>query len=110
MALVVKNLASKSLNGGTNQGLYTCSAGKSAFVSSIRLVNSGSTVATTTVKLLAVADAHDYYVTKPSLQISTSTSHVMDDPLTLGPGDILRIDVAGGNPVQCVVNGVERSL
>lgn len=111
MALIIKTLGigNKTISGP--QDLYTVPASKSALVTSARLVNVGANSASTSVMVRKSGGATDYYLTKCNYTTTAGASLVMEDPVTLGSGDKLRVDITGTTPsIDFQVNGVERDL
>lgn len=110
MANIIKTLKAGNLMGaGTT--VYAVPAGKSALVKSIRLVNGLTTGATTALNLYVKPSGagtarriHDRNFT-----IATKGSLVIDDVVTLGQGDELQIELAGGSQdLFYMFNGIER--
>lgn len=110
MALIIKTLGSGNLGGGPHD-LYTVPASKSALITSARLVNVTTNVASMNFFVRKSGTSTDYLLTKLMATTTASQSMVMEDPVTLGTGDKLRVDITGTNPnVDWQVNGVERDL
>jgi hypothetical protein len=109
MALIVKPLYAANVGVTTTSILYAPSAGRSALVTSVRLVNNGPNSAQVNLLVQPSASAQSWQITKKDYPLAVGAAMVMQDPLTLGAGDRLQILVTGTSPsIASTVFGAER--
>jgi hypothetical protein len=110
MAFVIKALGANTIIVTGTADLYTVPAAKSALVTSVRLVN-GTTAVTTALNLyVKPSGATARRINKKDFTIAASMSLVVEDAVTLGQGDKIQLDIAGGATPSLgyLVNGLER--
>ena len=110
MAFVVKTLGAATLIVSGTADLYTVPANKSALVSNVRLVN-GLAAATTAMNLyVKPSGGTARRIHKKDFTIAATLSLVVEDLVTLGQGDKIQLDIAGGPAPNLgyMVSGVER--
>lgn len=93
MAFVTKSFNGQ-ITGLATQSLYAVPPSKSAIVTSMRFVNANVYGPTPTLNLGVVPSGgpeHPIYF--KDFTIAVTTSAIIDDPLTLGSGDMVRLTV-----------------
>jgi hypothetical protein len=110
MAFIVKPLAVGNIGMSTGT-LYTVPAGKSAIISSVRLTNNSAANSALVNLLVSPSGGSDVRITRKDYSLAVGgATMVMEDEVTLGPGEALRWLVTQTSPaVHYLVNGVERS-
>ena len=109
MAFIIKPLAVGNI-AATTGILYSVPAGKSAIISSVRLTNNNSANSAQVNLLVAPSGGSGVRITKKdqSLAVNGATM-VMEDEVTLGPGESLQWLATQTSPtIHYLVNGVER--
>ncbi|MBI2928465.1 MAG: hypothetical protein HYY24_22580 [Verrucomicrobia bacterium] len=109
MALIVKTLAAGNANQSGDNTLYTVPPSKSAVVYNMRLVNAAATATTANLKVkpsnTGLPTARIY---KKDHVLAVGAMLLVEDPLTLGQGDKVQLNLSGGLSANFTVNGVER--
>ena len=108
MAFIVKTLAANTLTAAGTTSLYAVPAGKSALVTSVRLVNNGANTPDVTLLVDPSGSAVARRITKQAYALPVGGSMVMEDVVTLGQGDALQIYASATPNVGWMINGVER--
>ena len=110
MAYIIKPLAVGNIAFSTGT-LYSVSAGKSAIISSVRLTNNSAANSALVNLLVAPSGGSDVRLTKKDYPLAVGgATMVMEDEVTLGPGEALRWSVTQTSPtIHYLVNGMERS-
>jgi hypothetical protein len=108
MALIIKTLAAGNKNATSFHDLYPVPATRSAVVYSIRLVNSGSNAAA--INLYArPSGGSDWRIYERDYSMAAGAMVLVEDPLTLGAGDKVRVEISGTSPsLDYMISGVER--
>lgn len=110
MALVVKMLKSGNVNAGGYTDLYAVPASKSAMVTSVRLMNAG-TLSGSVSLFVQPSSGAERRINKLLEGIAPGTMLLMQDPITLGQGDGIRVQASGTSlNIDWVVSGVERDI
>ncbi|MBI2925116.1 MAG: hypothetical protein HYY24_05355 [Verrucomicrobia bacterium] len=106
MALTIKTLAAGTKT--ATDDLYPVPANKSAVVYGIRLVNNGSNPAT--INLYArPSGGPDWRIYEKDYSLAAGAMVLVDDPLTLGAGEKVRLGISGSSPsLHFMISGVER--
>lgn len=110
MALIIKALAASNAN-TTAFTLYSVTAGKSAVVYGIRLSNANASTVTTNLQVQpSNAQLPTARLYKKDYVMTSGAFLALDDPLTLGAGDIIKLLQAGPATytMNYMVSGVER--
>jgi hypothetical protein len=108
MAFIIKPLAVGNIGLSTGT-FYTVPAGKSAIVSSVRLANHSAADSALVNLLVAPGGGNDFRIAKKDYSLAVGAVMVMEDEVTLGPGDALHWVVTQTSPtIHYLVNGVER--
>lgn len=109
MALTVKALAAGTKTATAD--LYgPVPSGKAAVVYSLRLVNNGGNSAT--INLYATpSGGTDRRIYEKDYLLAAGAMVLVDDPLTLGAGDKVRLGISGTSPsIDYLLSGVERDV
>ena len=109
MAFIIKPLAVGNIGLSTGT-LYTVPAGKSAIISSVRLTNNSAANGAQVNLKVAPTGGSDVRIIKKDYALAAGgATMVMDDEVTLGPGEALRWAITQSSPtIHYLVNGVER--
>lgn len=102
MPTALKILASGSQSTSGAADIYTATSPKSALITSVVLETGTALTAT-----LLVGGTNTFRCAKADL--TTTGSNVISDPITLGPGERLRLALSTNSPVQYAVMGLERT-
>ena len=108
MAFIVKTLAANTLTAAGTTSLYAVPAGKSALVTSVRLVNNGANTPDVTLLVDPSGSAVARRITKQAYALPIGGSMVMEDVVTLGQGDALQIYASATPNVGWLIYGVVR--
>jgi len=111
MANIIKALGANTITITGTHDLYTVPASGSAIVNSIRLVN-GTTAVTSALNLYVVPSGGTARrIHKKDFTLPASGSQILQDPVTLGQGDKVQLNIAtGAAPTMgYMLNGIERS-
>jgi len=110
MAFIVKTLGAGTLVAASvTADLYTVPSGKSALVSSLRLVNGTSAVTSTLNLYVKPSGANARHIHKPAFTIPASQSVIIEDLVSLGQGDKIQLHTGSTTPsLGYMVNGLER--
>ena len=107
MAVIIKNLAKKTLKAGDMSGSPAPGPGKAWIVKNLMLTNRETTACTIDLKAVGM------FIAPPGMTIGPKSTVVFNDELTLKEsGEELSITVTGVSTVglDYVVNGVERDV
>ena len=110
MAIIIKTLGGGTISAVGSADLYTVGASKSALVHNVRLVN-GTTASTSAMNLyVKPSGGTARRIAKQDFTILANGLFVMPDPVTMGTGDKIQINIStGASPsLGYMVNGVER--
>lgn len=108
MAFIIKSLAANTAGAGTTV-LYSVTTSAS-MVTSVRLVNANASyTASVNLYVRKSGSATAQRIAKQNSILGIGTMLLVDDALTLGPGDQVELNTAGTSPsVGYLVNGFEQ--
>lgn len=108
MAFIIKSLAANTAGAGTTV-LYSVTTSAS-MVTSVRLVNgNANNTASVNLYVRKSGSANAQRIAKQNYSIAVGAMLLVDDTLTLGPGDQVEVNVSGTSPsVGYLVNGFEQ--
>src|SRR5438876_7452347 len=96
MAIIIKALGAGTISVSGTSDLYTVPTTGSAIVSSVRLVN-GTTAVTTAMNLYAKPSGLTARrIHNKDFTLAAGLGLVLEDVVTLGPGDKIQVDIAPG--------------
>jgi hypothetical protein len=110
MAFILKSVC-KSFTGAATETLYSATSPASAIINGIRFYNKDTVGSPTmTMEVVPTAGGTVVPITNIGFSVSAQATMSFEDPVTLGPGDSVRL-IVGGSPtpsVTCMVNVLER--